>query len=212
MKPTTANEGGARSARPRNEGIARDAQVKGSAVLARLQYLRDVHGHSAVDRVSESLSARSRARLEARVLSHEWVPLELLVEICVATDRLYGKGDLALCRELGRYAAQANLTTLYRIFYAFGSPRFIVGHAVRLWRVHYDSGTLTADFEERPLDHRVTLTLRDFTTPHRAHCLGVLGWAERSLELSGAALRVAEETTCRTRGDDACRFVALYRR
>lgn len=185
--------------------------IKGSAITARVRYVREHYGEPGVRRVKEALSPAHRQRLDEKVMPHDWVPMELFLELCTEIDRLYGRGDLALCRELGRYAAKVNLPTLYRIFYALGSPRFIVGRAIRVWEVHYDSGRITAEFEEKPPLERTTLTLRDFAMPHRAHCLSVLGWAERSVELSGGAVSESSETTCRTRGDDACRFVVSYR-
>lgn len=185
--------------------------VKGSAITARLRYVRDLYGEPGVRRIKESLAPEHRALIDAKVMPHDWVPFDLFTELSLEIDRMYGRGDLALCRELGRHAAKVNLTTLYKIFFALGSPRFIVGRAVRVWDVHYDSGRIDAKFEERPPNDHVTLTLRDFATPHRAHCLSVLGWAERSVELSGGIVSTAEETTCRTRGDDACRFVVVYR-
>jgi hypothetical protein len=185
-------------------------QIKGSAVTARLRFVRELYGEPGVRRVKEALSPEHRAIIEKRVMPHEWAPFELFVELSVEIDRLYGKGDLALCREMGRFAAKVNLPTLYRIFYALGSPAFIITRAVRVWDVHYDSGRISADIERSAKTERATLTLRSFGTPHRAHCLSVLGWAERSVELSGGQIVEADETTCRTRGDDACRFVIAW--
>ncbi len=187
------------------------ANIKGSAVTARVRYVRELYGEPGVRRIKEALSPASRKRIEDKVMPHDWVPMELFIELCTEIDRLYGRGDLALCRELGRYAAKVNLPTLYRIFYALGSPRFIISRAIRVWEVHYDSGRLDATFEERPPLEQATLTLRDFGAPHKAHCLSVLGWAERSVELSGGEVSSAVETTCRTAGSDACRFVVAYR-
>ena len=124
--------------------------IKGSAITARLRYVRDLYGEPGVRRLKEALSAEHRARIEQKVMPHDWVSFELFVELCTEIDRLYGRGDLMLCRELGRYAAKVNLTTLYRIFFALGSPRFIVGRAVRVWDVHYDSGQIDAQFAVRP--------------------------------------------------------------
>ncbi len=184
--------------------------VKGSAVTARLRFVRELYGEPGVRRVKEALTEAHRALIEKRVLPHDWVPFELFVDLSVEIDRIYGKGDLELCREMGRYASKVNLPTLYRIFYALGSPAFIIGRAVRVWDVHYSSGRITAEIERSGPTERATLTLRDFATPHRAHCLSVLGWAERSVELSGGRVVEAEERTCRTRGDDACRFVVAW--
>lgn len=50
----------------------------------------------------------------------------------------------------------------------------------------------------------VRLRIHDFGRPHRAHCMSVLGWAERSAELSGADIRFSDEVACRTRGAEAC--------
>lgn len=185
-------------------------QVKGSAVTARLRFVRDLYGEPGVKHVKEALEPRHRAAIDRRVMPHDWVPFDLFVGLSTEVDRLYGKGDLELCREMGRFAAKVNLPTLYRIFYALGSPGFIIGRAVRVWDVHYDSGRISADVERVQRSERALLTLRDFATPHRAHCLSVLGWAERSVELSGGRLVEASETTCRTRGDDACRFVVSW--
>lgn len=187
------------------------AHIKGSAVTARIRYVRELYGEPGVRRLKEALTPEHRKRLDDKVMPHDWVEMELFLELCTEIDRLYGRGDLALCRELGRFAAKVNLPTLYRIFYALGSPRFILSRAVRVWEVHYDSGRIEADFEQRPPHERAILTVRNFAMPHRAHCLSVLGWAERSVELSGGEISDASETTCRTRGDDACRFVVTYR-
>jgi hypothetical protein len=185
--------------------------IKGSAVTARLRFVRELYGEPGVRRLKEALTPASRKRIEDKVMPHDWVPLPMFVEMCTEIDRLYGKGDLQLCRELGRFAAKVNLPTLYRIFYALGSPRFIISRAVRVWEVHYDSGKIDAAFEAKPPIEIATLTLRDFATPTPVHCLSVLGWVERSVELSGGEIVEAFERTCRTRGDDACRFVVRYR-
>jgi hypothetical protein len=184
--------------------------VKGSAVTARVRFVRELYGEPGVRRVKEALTPEHRAAIDRKVMPHEWVPFDLVIDLSVEIDRLYGKGDLALCREMGRYASKVNLPTLYRIFYALGSPAFIISRAVRVWDVHYDSGRISADIERTSPTERATLTLREFATPHRAHCLSVLGWVERSVELSGGRVIDAAETTCRTRNDDACRFVVSW--
>lgn len=109
------------------------AHIKGSAITARLRYVRELYGEPAVRTVKDALSPVSRARIEQKVMPHDWVDFEVFIELCTEIDRLYGNGDLALCRKLGRYAAEANLPTLYRIFYTLGSPRFILSRAARVW-------------------------------------------------------------------------------
>lgn len=54
------------------------------------------------------------------------------------------------------------------------------------------------------------LVLSDFGLPHRAHCLSVLGWARKSVELAGATVTYAEEERCRTLGHKDCELVLRW--
>lgn len=182
--------------------------VKGSAITARVRYVRERHGEQGYRKLLDALEAQHRKIIQARVLPHAWAPFSLFVDVNVQTDALFGTGDLALCREMGRYSAEVNLPTLYRIFYKLGTPSFIIRKAARLWDVHYSSGRLAVEDTE----DGANLRIEEFATPHRAHCQSVLGWAERSVELSGGKVTYAEEEQCRTRGDRACLVVARWQR
>ncbi|MCC6646098.1 MAG: hypothetical protein IT374_11070 [Polyangiaceae bacterium] len=180
------------------------ARVKASTVIARLQYVESRFGRDARARIVESLMPEHRRVIEDGVLPHQWVSFELFVALNVEIDRAHGKGDLALCEDMGAFGAAANLTTLYRVFYKLGTPMFIFRKAARLWEVHYDSGRLVPTQEG---ESTVRLKILDFDTPHRAHCLSVLGWATKSIELSGAKVTERAEQRCRTRRDGACELV-----
>lgn len=183
------------------------AQVKGSAILSRLQYVEAKHGAQGSERLISSLAAETQGVLRRGLLAHQWAPYDAFVDVNVVADRLFGKGDLALCFEMGRHSAETNLPTLYRIFYRLGSPMFIFRKAARVWEVHYDSGRLVPVQDDERV---IRVKILDFERPHRAHCLSVLGWAARSVEMSGATLTRAEEEKCRTRGDHACEMVCAW--
>jgi hypothetical protein len=184
------------------------SSVKGSAVSARTRFVRERFGDAGLARLLDVLEPDHRARIERGLLAHDWVPFDLFVAVNVEADRLFGKGDLALALEMGRYAAEVNLPTLYKIFYRFGSPLYIFQKAARLWEVHYDSGKLIPVAEGQKA---ARMRILDFAHPHRSHCLSVLGWATRSIELSGATVEEAEEIKCRTRGDSHCEMFVRWR-
>lgn len=176
-------------------------QCKGIAVNTRLSWAEEHHGREGVERLLATLTADQRAVLEARVLPHAWVPMNLFVALNVNADRLFGKGDLALCKTLGAWAAEKNLPKIFRMFYRLGTPMFVFEKAAKLWSQHYDTGQLVPN---SPAANEIRLVLRDFDDPHRAHCLSVLGWAARSIEMSGGKNVVADETRCRTTGSLVC--------
>lgn len=181
--------------------------MKGSAILSRLQFVETKHGAAARGAVLDALTEDQRTLIRQGILPHEWAPFALFIDLNVEIDRRYGKGDLELCVEMGKFGAEANLPTLYKIFYRLGTPMFIFNKAARLWEVHYDSGRMVPTPEGK---NGVRTRLLDFERPHRAHCLSVLGWGIKSLELSGCRVTRAEEEKCRTRGDSLCECILTW--
>jgi hypothetical protein len=183
------------------------ANVKGSALSSRILWVQLEHGDAGYQRLLHQASPELRSAIEMGINKAKWYSFELFVELNETLDRLFGKGDMALIRPLGRFGADANLKTIYRLFYKVGTVHWILGRAVRLWSAHYDSGFLEVATRG---PKAAVLRVRGFATPHRAHCLAVHGWAERSIELSGGKKVVMEESKCRTRGDELCQYDASW--
>ena len=188
---------------------ARAMHVKGSAIAARLRWVCEHHAEAGLARLLAELEPEHRRLVEDKILASAWVPYRLFVDLNVSADRLFGTGDLQLCYTMGRYSAETNLPTLYKLFYKLGSPLFIFDKAASVWELHYDSGKLVP-VPEGP--DAVRLKMLAFGAPHRAHCLSVLGWAVKSAELSGAEIHYAEEERCRTRGDASCEIAVRWRK
>jgi hypothetical protein len=184
------------------------ANVKGTTLTSRMLWVEQHHGVEGVHRLLAALRPATRAVVEGQVLKSNWYPFEAFVDLNVTVDRVFGRGDLGLVKGLGRFGADVNLTTIYRLFYMVGSVNWLIDRAAALWSVNYDSGRLAVDH----LDERAAeLHVLEFATPHRAHCLSVMGWAERSLELSGARLIESVEPACRVRGHRVCTFRMTWR-
>ena len=179
------------------------ANVKGSALSSRVLWVQLNRGAAGIDRLLPPCSPALRAIIERGVNKAQWYPLEPFIELITTIDRLFGTGDGALIDVLARHGADANLTTIYRLFFKVGTTHWILGRAVRLWSAHYDSGYLEV-LTRGPAT--AVLRIRDFATPHEVHCRSVMGWAQRSIELSGAKNVVAEQVKCRCRGDELCQF------
>ena len=115
------------------------------------------------------------------MLRSSWVPYALFIDLNVTIDRLYGRGDYTLCKEIAYYGAKQNLPTLYRIFFRVGSLAFVLKRAARMWDVHYSTGRLSVT--SGPGWAR--LIIEDFAEPHMALWQSVAGWGEASAHLSG---------------------------
>lgn len=183
------------------------ANVKGSALSSRVLWVQLNHGEAGIQRLLPQCSAELRATIEHGVHKARWYPLAQFVELIATIDRLFGKGDLALVDELARHGADANLTTIYRLFFKVGTTHWILGRAVRLWSAHYDSGFLEV-MTRGP--KTAVLRIRNFDTPHEIHCRSVMGWAARSIELSGGKRVTSKETKCRLAGDEFCQLESSW--
>ena len=179
------------------------ANVKGSSMSSRVLWVELNHGGGGLTRLLAQCSPELRATIERGVQKAAWYPLSQFIELCEVIDRVFGTGDRTLVRELGRHGADANLTTIYRLFFKVGTVHWILGRAVRLWSAHYDTGYLEV-MTRGPKS--AVARVRGFATPHPVHCLSVEGWCERSVELSGGKGARVTETKCRNRGDDLCQM------
>lgn len=176
------------------------ANVKGSALDARVLWVKTNKGEEALKAFFSRLEPEHRAICEGVILPSSWYPFATFVHVNEVIDATFGKGDLALVPEVARFAAAHNLPTLYKFFYSVSSVAFILSMASRLWRMNYDAGELRVVNGA----NEATIFIEGWPEPHRAHCLSVLGWAARSAELSGGTDVVAEMPRCRASGDAAC--------
>ena len=177
--------------------------MKGSALASRVNWVRLNHGPDGLERLCEAVSAPLCQSIRDGIKVASWYDFDAFVELNTTIDRLFAKGDGALIKELGRWGAEANLTTIYRLFYKVGTIRWVMARAARLWHMHYDDGRLTL---KELAGNEIELSIEDFPTPHCAHCQSVLGWAEKSIELSGGEDPRASITACRHQGATTCRI------
>ncbi len=146
--------------------------------------------------------------LHSKPLKSQWYPFSVLIDVSIEIDKLFGTGDLSLLEEAGGDVAEADLSSVYKIFFKVANPHFIIDRAAAVWRNYYSSGEcVVADSTEKS----VVLEIRDFDTPHRAHCLGVLGWTKRTLMLTGCKEVRAVHSQCRCEGAKVCRFEGSWK-
>jgi hypothetical protein len=178
--------------------------VKGLVLKSRIDYLRKFFGRDSWDRVLAVLSPGTRAALQDGVLASSWYPISAYVEMLSTIDLMFGKGDLALCRDMGRYSAQSALSGVYQSCNRGKDVSFVNRTAPMIWKQYYDSGEMTTESEGRG---RAIVRVRGFAKPHAALCLGTLGWLEGANKIWGIRDVKVEEVSCQARGQECCAFM-----
>jgi predicted hydrocarbon binding protein len=151
--------------------------------------------------VVETLPKEDREELLS-VIPVGWYSLALYARLIRALDKVHGRGDLALMKDLGRYEAEQDLTTIHRVFLRFANPAFIVEKTGEYWKRFHDTGTWNVTRD----DHGVSAVLDGWGVVDSALCRELSSYITRVLELVGAKNVVVEHPKCRGRADPQCVF------
>lgn len=124
-------------------------RVKGSALAPTLRFIRETFGDIGLERVLHGLSPEDQNILQHDMLASSWYPFSLMVRFMRESERCFGAQSPRLLRDMGRAAADYNMTTIYRIFFKLGSPQFTLSRAARVFGNFYDTGDLEAIVNEK---------------------------------------------------------------
>ena len=97
------------------------AKFKGSVFESTRMFTVEAFGADAVARVLAELDAEDQ-RVLSDVQLLGWYPVEPVLRYMRVLDRLYGKNDLKLCEQSGRFSAGWQMNTVLKVFLRFRSP------------------------------------------------------------------------------------------
>lgn len=185
-------------------------EVRGSAFLGVLGFIRDSAGPEALTRVIDSGGRAARAVFSERIRKLGWYPYAGYAAFLEAADRELGSGDLRYCVRLGREASRRDLNTVFRFFTQFyGAPRLIRACS-RVWPHYYRNAGRMEAVEWAP--ERTVLRIHGFARMSPAHCRLMEGWMIEAMSLIGATVTDGNETRCASRGDHVHEYVCRWRK
>lgn len=161
------------------------ANVKGNRFLNRLAYLRGRDPGGLEDRILAGLEPAFARRIREGLVKNHWYPVSQYVLFHRLLDRHLGQGDGALVRELGRLSARDAFQGVYRVFFKYGSPDFIITSAPIMWRQVYDSGRMDIWKEQAGGRRQYRMVISEFDEPAEELWLILEGWIEGTLALAG---------------------------
>jgi hypothetical protein len=159
------------------------SQMRGTSVLATLDFLHATFGESSLERVLAALPADSREQLgdRAAILPGSWYDASMLSELTRTADELLGKGDLALARIIGKHVAFADVNRFFRWLFRLAGPKALFSRAGSVWNSYYDTGSYVLETIE---DGRAVLRIEEWDAADEVLCRRLEGWIERAVELT----------------------------
>lgn len=185
------------------------AMVKGTAIQARMDYLRSRFGPDGLAKVLDSLAPEHRSLVTKPILVSNWYPMELSDEIMGAAEEHLGKGDGSLCRDIGVLSCKVGLQTVYKAFSRPDDPSSAVTRLTGLlWKSYYDTGEMVGRVRG-PDSAEILISGIQLRKPWLCHLL--VGFIATILEEWGGSHSRASHPECMARGDSRCLFLVEWR-
>lgn len=179
---------------------------KGTTLAAAMAFVESRFGAEGVDRLKQSLKAENPTIAKGIVVPSARYPLGDLVGVYEAVDRLFGNGDLRLCFELGKFAADYEVKLIHKVFLKVGKIEYWFKLTGATWRSYYSAGKLVPAIKDRS----GSLTLSEFNPVSKAFCARFAGWTHRIGELSNLTHVRVSHDECVLDGAPACVWNATW--
>jgi hypothetical protein len=102
------------------------AEIKGTVLLDTLKAIKARGGDGELARIRASLSEASRKVFESSIQASNWYPLDAFTEFLEVDIRETANGDREVLIKRSEKVIESQLRGIYKIFAAFGSPRFVI--------------------------------------------------------------------------------------
>jgi hypothetical protein len=175
---------------------------KGTLYVSARMFTEQRFGARAVELALKELPVADREMLSSCV-AVGWYPVEPVLRFHRAVDALHGAGDLALCKEMGRFGAEWSLNLFHKFILRFKTPAWFLEKGAKMWLNYFDKGRWEIS---QPAPQQILARLHEFPLADEAFCKREHGWFQRAAEMTGAKEVILTERLCRTRGHNVCEY------
>jgi hypothetical protein len=185
--------------------------AKGTAFLGVFKYLKSrPSGEEILKKVMATLAPEIRKHFERKVFAVADYPYPVFIAFLRQVDQTAGKGDLTLCRELGKFSAHLDIESVYNLYKKRAKPEDLSRDSSVIWKSYYtNAGTMKT--EDISPEHTV-VRIYDFPTMDPAHCRLMEGWMTQAMIEAGAmALTELREVKCPSSGGPYHEFIGSWR-
>lgn len=183
-----------------------EAKAKGTAFLGIFNYVKgQARGKELLEKVIASLAPEHARFFKRRMIAIVDYPYPAFIDLLRVVDRVLGKGDLSLCRELGKYTATLDIESVYYVYKKRVTPQDLSRDSNIIWKSYYTNSGIMKTEDITP-DNTV-IRIYDFPGMDPAHCRLMEGWMIQAIiAASGVWVQEMREVKCVSRGDEFHEF------
>jgi hypothetical protein len=172
--------------------------LKGGIPRAHLDWVRKQRGEAGVEQVLARLPKEIADEMRHALVT-SWCAFGSVILLDRAIAEVFGANAV---RELGRWSAEQNLSTVYRMFRRQDIHDFFERSAA----LHSQFQDFGVEIYERIGDSAGRMTHRHYTTFSPTFCDSACGYYEQVMKMHGAARVVVDHPSCLGRGAKECVF------
>jgi hypothetical protein len=181
---------------------------KGYTIKGALNFVDYRFGKDGIEKLRDSLSDDLKKEISKGIIPSDWYPFKFQVEIYEKIDKVFGSGSFEFCKEIGKYTAEYEVSTIHKLFFKIGSPDTILKFGSLLWGRYYNKGKLEIISEEK---YSATAYVKDWHPISRAFCIDLFGWMEKTLQLAGASSVYIKHSECLLDGFPHCKYEGFWK-
>lgn len=186
-------------------------EVSGRAFLGLIRHVRETRGNDFLSATVQSAGEATQAVFARPIQVMAWHPYPAFAGWLRALDRAMGKGDGAVCRELGAVAGKRDLGTVLRVYVALASAERLIRSCEKVWPSYYRNAGRMEAVAWAP--EQTTLRIHGFAAMDVCHCKLMEGWMISTMDTIGFRVNSdARESVCASRGGPWHEFTCSWTR
>jgi hypothetical protein len=158
------------------------AEIKGTVLLDTLKAIKARGGDAEFARIRTLLSEASRKVFESSIQASSWYPLDAFTEFLEVDIRETANGDREVLIKRSEKVIESQLRGIYKIFVAFGSPRFVITRISAVHATYFKGIQIIPEMDSQS----ATIKYAGFGKQHEIMECPVIGFFRKALEISGA--------------------------
>lgn len=176
-------------------------QTIGIGWVTFLNYLNENFTPAQIEKLKSKLDDKAKDLFEKKVIATAWIDYSVYIKILVIADKILGKGDLDLIRQVNYYQARREVKGVLRILVSLLSPHTVIKSSLKLWTQYYDKGKITT---VNITNHSVTFKIEDAQDIPLYHDVELEAYFEELMRMAGAKNIKWNNQKCIARGDSYC--------
>ncbi len=186
-------------------------QVKGLALISCKNFVEKRFNQPDIEKFIKALDQET-VLIYNNIVPNKFYPITTFIKINKAIVDIFNNGNISILKKLGRFCADEAVRGIYRVFFKFGTPQFIIRQAANVFSKYYDKGKLNILYTKNNVAAAELIGFNNIEDISliKYVCTTIEGWIERSVEICSGKTTNTEHSKCTSKNEGSCIFTCKW--